>query len=159
MKKSKGFFLAEAVFSIVITILVFLTLKDLLFSLQAANQSQVRNDELAYAYVQLDRFLHDKEVKQTYTEPELSNSKQAVFEREAIIDGKKIKKRYFLQQYGSMIRLTTKSAGHMPLLLNVKQVEFETKKDRIDVGLYERDGRYSKLVFKLGSINNEKDKS
>lgn len=159
MEKSKGFFLAEAVFSVVITMLVFLTLKDLLFSLRTANQSRVRNDELAYAYVQLDRFLHDKEVKQTYTEPELSNSKQAVFEREAIIDGKKIKKRYFLQQYGSMIRLTTKSSGHMPLLLNVKRAEFQTKAGKIAVGLYEKDGRYSKLIFKLGSRNNEKDKS
>lgn len=159
MKKSKGFFLAEAVFSVVITMLVFLTLKDLLFSLQTANQSQIRSNELAYAYVQLNRFLHDKEVEQTYTEPELSNSKQAVFEREATINGKKVKKRYFLQQYGSMIRLTTRSAGHMPLLLNVKQAEFKTKPGRIAVGLYEKDGRYSKLVFKLGSRNNEKDKS
>lgn len=159
MKKGKGFLLAEAVFSLLITMLVFLTLKNLLFSLAAANKSQVRQDEVAYAYVQFDRFLRDEDVNRVYAEPEASSPKRAVFVRETLRNGKKDKKRYFLEQYNSMLRLTTESTGHMPLLLKVKQTHFQTRAGQIRIDVTENDGRYSQLVFKLGSKENEEDKS
>ena len=155
--KSKGFLLAEAVFSIFITMIVILILRNLLMNLRTANHVKHQSDELAYAYVQLDKFLHDGDV--VYTLPELTSYKKAAFRKK---DGKD-SNIYVITQYESMIRIRTPSAGHMPLLLNVEDAKFHTDEDQIKIDIKEKDGRKSELVFKFdqkeSDYEDEKKKS
>lgn len=145
-KKTKGFLLAEAMFSIFVTILVISILQNLLLSMKTANRQQKTND-LAYAYVQLDRFLHDD--APAYPILEKSNSERTVFYKKIKEKGKIRKKQYAIEHYDSMIRMTTLSAGHMPLLLHVEKADFLTKPGRIVINIHEEDGRFSQLVFRL----------
>lgn len=145
-KRNKGFLLAEAMFSVFVTILVVMILQNLLLSMKIANRQQKTND-LAYAYVQLNRFLHDD--APAYPVLEKSNSKRTVFYKNIKENGKISKKQYVIEHYDSMIRMTTLSSGHMPLLLHVKDAQFSTKADRITIDIQEDDGRFSQLVFKL----------
>ena len=56
--KSKGFMLAEAMFSLFITMMVLLILQNLLLSVKKANLNQNQHvNEVAYAYVQLENFM------------------------------------------------------------------------------------------------------
>lgn len=146
MKRTKGFLLAEAMFSLFVTILVIMILQNLLFSIKTINHQQ-RSNDLAYAYVQLNRFLHDDET--VSIEPAKSNHNHAVFCKLTKERGKIKKKEYVLEHYDSMLRMTTLSAGHMPLLLQVKEANFATRKDQIEIILREKDGRFSHLAFHL----------
>lgn len=152
MRKSKGFFLAEAILSVMITVLIVLTLQQLLLSLKKADQSKANNNEIAFAYVQLDHFLGDNRHAQVFTNPARSNSRQAVFTKRSHGQSKK----YYIEQYEDLLRVRTSSGGHMPLLLHVKTAHFATGKRLIRIRIIEEDQRCSELVFKLEG-KNEKD--
>lgn len=145
MRKNKGFFLAEAVLAVAITILIVLTLQQLLFGLKKADQCQIDNNEVAYAYVQLDRFLHAEPHEKVFTNSLAARSRWAAFTKK---HGGKTK-RYYIDQHDHLLRLRTEEGGHMPLLLHVKQTHFVTSKRLIKIHVVEEDGRASDLIFKL----------
>ena len=141
MKSKKGFLLIEAIFSVFITLLIVIALQNLLVSLKTARHLKHPVNEVAFSYIQLNNFLKEHE---SYVLPELSNSRKADFS--GLKDNNKV---YVLEKYKNMIRVTTNASGHMPLLLNVDQAEFETSKNRIKIFITEEDGRKSELYFKL----------
>ncbi len=154
--KTRGFLLAEAIISILITIFVILILQNLLLSIKTVNHQKSQGNDLAFAYVQLNRFLHEKGTA-VYSDLEHSTSRRAFIEKVDISSGRKNKKRYVLEQYRTMLRATTPSSGHMPLLLDVDTASFSTQKNRLEIKIRDKKGRYSKLVFKLDEKKDEKD--
>ena len=71
MKRTRGFLLAEAIFSVFITVIIVLILQNLMQNLRNAQKIGHKTDEVAYAYVQFDRFLHDD--GESYTMPDKSH--------------------------------------------------------------------------------------
>lgn len=142
--KKKGFFLIEAIFSVFITLMIVLILQNLVKNLRCSQKIDHRSDEIAFAYVQFDRFLNEKKTI-TYALPEESNSSQAVFVKEKD-DEKTV---YHLEKYRQMVRVTTIHTGHMPLILNVRAADFLTKDRLIKIVVEERDKRKSELYFQL----------
>ena len=155
--KSKGFTLAEAIFSIFISILVILILQNLLTILKTANKSTHRTDDVAFAYVQFNRFLHESGAV-VYTLPESSNSFKTKIVKVKGSGKKKVEKIYILEKYKYMIRSTTDEGGHMPLLLNIHYASFSTKDGQIKINLTEKDNRKSELYFKLDPRPKEENK-
>ena len=155
--KTKGFILAEAVFAVFITLIVVLILQNLLKSLTLANKVQHRTDDIVFSYVQLNRFIKEKQNVKAFTLPERSNSEKAVFKK---IDAQGKDTIYRLTQYKNMLRVTTPEGGHMPLLLDVKRSSFTTNDRMLKIEVTETDGRKSELYFKFNSrpIKNEKEK-
>ena len=78
--KTKGFVLAEAIFSLFVTMLVLFILQNLLLSVKKANLSENQHmNEVAYAYVQLDRYMHDEDTKMVYPLVNEGKAKSATF--------------------------------------------------------------------------------
>ena len=76
--KSKGFMLAEAMFSLFITMMVLLILQNLLLSVKKANLNQNQHvNEVAYAYVQLENFMRADKIKAVYPVTKLAISNSA----------------------------------------------------------------------------------
>lgn len=148
MKKSRGFLLAEAIFSVFITAIIVLILQNLLQNLHSAEKLGHKTDEVAFAYVQLDRFLHDDAI--SYSAPDKSHAEKAVFTR---VTNKGEKSSYALEVYikndKKMLRTTTTVGGHMPLLVDLRKVDLKTNKEWIKINLTEKDGRKSQLIFKM----------
>lgn len=155
--KSRAFTLAEAIFSIFISILVILILQNLLVSLKTANNSTHRTDDVVFAYVQFNRFLHEDNGI-VYALPKASNSTKAKLIKQTGDGKKKIEKTYILEKYKDMIRSTTNSGGHMPLLLNVKDADFSVKDEELKITVVEKDDRKSELYFKLDPQPKEEKK-
>ena len=63
---TKGFILAEAVFAVFVTILVVLILQNLVKSLTLANKVQHRTDDVVFSYVQLNRFIKEKQNEELF---------------------------------------------------------------------------------------------
>lgn len=57
-----------------------------------------------------------------------------------------------------MIRLTTEVNGHMPLILNVNNCNFETNDDQIKINILEKDNRETELYFKLDKKPLDQDR-
>lgn len=148
MKKSRGFLLAEAIFSVFITVIIVLILQNLLQNLRSAEKLGHKTDEVAFAYVQFDRFLHDDAI--SYSVPNKSHAEMAVFTR---VTKKGEKSSYALEVYTKngkkMLRTTTSVGGHMPLLVNLRKADLSTNKEQIKINLTEKDGRKSQLIFKM----------
>lgn len=153
LHQQKGFLLIEAVFSVFITLLIMFSLRDLVTSLKTMQKVNHHTDEVAFAYVQLDRFFNDKKAV-TYALPKYSNSSKAIFCR--IENGEK--KNFVIEQYQDMIRTKTNSGGHMPLLLDVDHAEFHTEERQIKLWIKEKDGRRTELIFKLSPRPKESKK-
>lgn len=160
--KNKGFTIAEVIFSIFVSTLVILILQNLLTNLKTANKSNHRTNDIAFAYVQFNRFLHE-DGGIVYTLPKSSNSFKTKFVKVKGSGKKKTEKTYILEKYKHMIRSTTDEGGHMPLLLNVHYAGFSTKDGQIKITVIEKDNRKSELYFKLDprpkEDKNEKNKS
>lgn len=152
---TKGFILAEAVFAVFVTLLVVLILQNLVKSLTLANKVQHRTDDVVFSYVQLNRFIKEKQNERIYTLPERSNSEKAVFKKS---DAQGKDTIYRLTQYKKMLRVTTPEGGHMPLLLNVNKSSFTTANRLLKIKVTEADGRKSELYFKFGSRPKNKEK-
>lgn len=153
--KAKGFLLGEAMLAILITTVVIITLQMLLQSLRDAHRQSVHQTDVAYAYTQFYRFIHDDDVEKVVANLQGSSFKIASFKIKKATD----EKIYYIEQYGNMIRVRGSKGGHMPLLLNIKgtSTSFSTNKDRIRIILTEKDGRVSYLYFKLDQ-EDDKDK-
>ncbi|WEV71459.1 ComGF family competence protein [Lactobacillus sp. ESL0785] len=144
--RSNGFLLSEAIFSVLITLFVVITLQNLLKSIATTNKTEHRTDNVVFAYVQFNRFLHDDNTKIIYIVPEYSNSKQVALRK---IDKTGEDKIYNLNFYKNMIRATTNLGGHMPLLLDVKRAQFSISDQQVKINVTEADDRQSELYFKV----------
>lgn len=153
--KTKGFILAEAVFAVFVTLVVVLILQNLVKSLTLVNKVQHRTDDIVFSYVQLNRFIKEKQNEKVFTLPERSNSEKAVFKK---IDAQGKDTIYRLTQYKNMLRVTTPEGGHMPLLLDVKRASFTTNDRMLKIEVTETDGRKSELYFKFNSRPAKKEK-
>lgn len=154
--KSKGFTLAEAVFSLFVTILVLSILQNLLFCVKKVNLRQnMHVNELAYAYVQLNNFMHDKNTKKIYLIE--SNFKNKAGFTKVRKNGER--ENYFIDFYlhKKALRVYKDKGGYMPLLFNVEQAKFETNNDQIIIHVTETDKRESDLVFKLDKKSEDQD--
>lgn len=152
-QRLSGFLMIEAIFSVFITLLIVLVLQAMVKNLTTYKKYNRPTNEISFAYVQLDRFLHEKG-SQIYTVPRISNSKRSVFCKEK--SGKKTF--YIIKQYKDMIRLTTEVNGHMPLILNVNNCNFETNDDQIKINILEKDNRETELYFKLDKKPLDQDR-
>lgn len=148
--------LAEAVVSVIVTMLVVLTLQNLIKTVTVSNRTFHKTDDVVFAYVQLNRFLHEDKVKEAYTLPEVSNSRQGVFIK---ADKNGEKKTYLVSQYKDMIRVTTSEGGHMPLLLDIKRANFHTKDCLMQIHVTEKDNRSSDLIFKFDTRPKKREKN
>lgn len=142
----RGFLLAEAVFSIFITLIVVLTLQGLLKNLKIADEEEHQVDEMAYTYIQFNSFLHNNDGKKYYLDNKYTDFKKAVIRQ---YERKNEQKTYRIEQYKKMIRVTTIKGGHMPLVLNVDRAKFFAKGNLLKIIITEKDGRVSELYFKL----------
>ena len=146
--KNKGFILAEAMLSVLITLIVVLLLQNLLKTLTLANKAHHKTDDIVFSYVQLNRFINEEKDTKVYTLPKESNFSKAVFVKTNM---KEKASTYYLGLYKDMLRVTTPKGGHMPLLLNVKKANFHTRDKQIKINVTENDGRKSELYFKFDS--------
>ena len=95
--KTNGFLLAEAIFSLVIVILILTILQNILFSIKKINMSENNQvNDLAYAYVQLNNFMHAKDTRTVYPVKDNHDDKSATFTR---IDNKKNEETYNIEYY------------------------------------------------------------
>lgn len=153
--RNNGFLIAEAIYSVMVTLLIVVTLQGLIKTITVSNHLQHHTDDIVFSYVQFNQFLADEDVKTVFAFPEASNSRQAAVEK-VTKDGES--NIYLLTHYKNMIRVTTPEGGHMPLLLNIKRAFFVTKNRQIKITITEEDGRKSEIYFKLDPIPKKKEK-
>lgn len=152
--KSKGFMLAEAMFSLFITMMVLLILQNLLLSVKKANLNQNQHvNEVAYAYVQLENFMRADKIKAVYPVTKLAISNSASFK---CIDQKGDATTYRIEYYKKNV-LKVSGAGYMPLLFNVEKAAFKTTKDSIIIRVTEKNKGASDLVFQLDEEQEKKN--
>lgn len=154
--KTKGFMLGEAVFSLFITTLVLFILQNLLMSIKQANLSENQHmNEVAYAYVQLDRYIHDEDTKIAYPVTKGGRNQRAAFVK---VDNKGNEEEYRIEYYlPKHVLKVSKSVGggYMPLIFNVQSAKFFTKKDKIIIRIDEYGKGKSELVFQLDEEPDE----
>ena len=116
--KTKGFVLAEAIFSLFVTMLVLFILQNLLLSVKKANLSENQHmNEVAYAYVQLDRYMYDEDTKMVYPLVNEGKAKSATFVK---VNKDKSEVEYKIEYYLSKRVLKVSKSnggGYMPNLL------------------------------------------
>lgn len=156
-QKIKGFMLAETMLSLIVTAFAVMIMQNLVFQLKAGSRSNFRNDQLAFAYVQLDRFLKGEKNEVVVAAPEESTSKQCVFYKLNKQQKGENRQKYLLQQYKNMVRVTTPETGHMPLVLGVEKATFDTSKNYLQININGQDGRKSELRFKVKDRKNEEE--
>lgn len=153
--------LAEALFSLFVTILVLFILQNLLMSIKRANLNQNHHvNEVAYAYVQLNRFMHDKNTKLVYPWKDIADSRKTYFTK---VNKNNDEETYMIEYYlqKRTIKISKGSekghAGYMPLIFNIRKADFETTKDQIIIHVTEYDKGKSDLVFQLDEKPRERD--
>lgn len=154
--RNNGFLIVEAIYSVMVTLLIVVTLQGLIKTITVSNHLQHHTDDIVFSYVQFNQFLADEDVKTVFAFPEASNSRQAAVEK-VTKDGES--NIYLLTHYKNMIRVTTPEGGHMPLLLNIKRAFFVTMNRQIKITITEEDGRKSEIYFKLDPIPKKKEKN
>lgn len=154
--KTKGFVLAEAIFSLFVTMLVLFILQNLLLSVKKANLSENQHmNEVAYAYVQLDRYMHDEDTKMVYPLVNEGKAKSATFVK---VNKDKSEVEYKIEYYLSkrVLKVSKSSGGgYMPLIFNVQSAKFITRKDKISIRINEYNKGESDLVFQLDEEPDE----
>ncbi|WP_258381412.1 ComGF family competence protein [Lactobacillus helveticus] len=150
--KTKGFMLTEVIFSLFITILVLSILQNLLLSIKKANMNENQHvNDVAYAYVQLNNFMHAENTKNVYPITKDAKSNRTTFVR---VDKNGEEEMYAIEYYlkNHVLKVSKAGAdrgGYMPLIFNIKSAHFATKKDQIIIHVVEKDKKKSDLVFKL----------
>ena len=154
--KTKGFVLAEAIFSLFVTMLVLFILQNLLLSVKKANLSENQHmNEVAYAYVQLDRYMYDEDTKMVYPLVNEGKAKSATFVK---VNKDKSEVEYKIEYYLSkrVLKVSKSSGGgYMPLIFNVQSAKFITRKDKIIIRINEYNKGESDLVFQLDEEPDE----
>lgn len=160
-KKIHAFSIAEAVLAIFVTVLCVNLLVGILANIKKADQRLEPINNVAMAYVQLERFLKEKgpfEVDQNKSRSSQIVVKQRVGQK----DGEPVYgDSYYLERYKSMVRMrkyNAGSGGHMPLILNTTLVSFSHGEDYFKIHFTETDKRKSILTFKTAKPLPKKDK-
>ena len=148
--KTKGFVLAEAIFSLFVTMLVLFILQNLLLSVKKANLSENQHmNEVAYEYV------HDEDTKMVYPLVNEGKAKSATFVK---VNKDKSEVEYKIEYYLSKRVLKVSKSnggGYMPLIFNVQSAKFITRKDKIIIRINEYNKGESDLVFQLDEEPDE----
>lgn len=159
--KTKGLMLVEALFSLFMTILVLFILQNLLTSIKRANLNQNHHmNEVAYAYVQLNRFMRDKNTKLVYPWKDIADSRKTYFTKvNKNNDEETYMIEYYLRRHTIKVSKGTEKGhgGYMPLIFNIKKAKFETTKNQIIIHINEYDKGESDLVFQLDEKPRERD--
>ena len=154
--KTKGFMLAEAIFSLFVTMLVLFILQNLLLSVKKANLSENQHiNEVAYAYVQLDQYLDDEDTKIVYPLVNEGKGRSATFVK---VNKDKSEIEYKIEYYlpKRVIKVSkSDGGGYMPLIFNVQSAKFITRKDKIIIRINEYNKGESDLVFQLDEEPDE----
>ena len=150
-KKIKAFSIAEAVLAIFVTILCINLLVNLLANIKSADRRHEPINNVAMAYVQLDRFLKDDGPFEVDSDKSRFNQ-IVIRKRTGEKDGEPIYgDRYNLEHYKNMIRMRkydSGTGGHMPLILKISRASFSYGEDYFKINLTESDKRKSDLTFK-----------
>lgn len=157
--KVKGFTIAETMLALLITLMCFGILQNTLGIIKKSERLKDPVNEVAYSYVQLDRFLKKEDHIEIY--PDSSNPKKIVLRKlvSKKENGEPVFENYVIEGYKNMIRLRGIEGGHVPLLLNVKTCEFAYDDDEFTIQVDEEKGGRSELVFKVDKplkINKKK---
>lgn len=147
--KIKGFTIAETMLAMLITLMCFGTLQNTLGIIKKSERLKDPINEIAYSYVQLDKFLKREDHIEIY--PVSSNIKKIVLRKLVSKEknGKPVFENYVIEGYKNMIRLRGLEGGHVPLLLNVRSCEFSYNDDEFTIQVDEEKGGRSELVFKV----------
>lgn len=158
----KAFTLAEVIFALFITVMVLSILYNLLFSIKKVNKDQRQHiNQVAYAYVQLNKFMHAKDTKIVYPVTKDANSRRSAFTK---INKNGEKETYVIEHYLNKNVLKVSKAGigsgggYMPLIFNIQVARFVTKKDQIIIHVTEKDNGKSDLFFKLDEKPESEEK-
>ncbi|WP_310652154.1 competence type IV pilus minor pilin ComGF [Lactobacillus jensenii] len=152
IKQVKGFLLVEAIISIAITLLCLMMLTNLLGLFKQYRQVEHYGNELVLSYVQLNNFIETSDYIEI--DQKESNSKKVIFKRE---EAGKVTN-YVLEYYNkSMLRLTASQGGHIPLLMKVKQSDFDIDGQKLKVRITEWKNGESECFFDLSSKNKPAD--
>ncbi len=154
-QRIKGFMLAETMLGLLVTVFSVMIMQNLVLQLKTGAQSNFRDDQLAFAYVQLDRFLKGEKNEVVYMALEESTPKQAVLYKGKGQRKKEDQQKYIIQQYRNMVRVTTPESGHMPLVLRVAKARFKTEAGYLQIDIDGQDGRKSELRFKVKDKRDE----
>ncbi|QNQ80678.1 ComGF family competence protein [Lactobacillus sp. PV034] len=142
-----GFSVAEAILALLITALCIEMLIGILGCLKNANRKRAPINEVAFSYIQLEKFL--KEEGHVEVDTGSSNSREIILKKKIGEKNKRPEfKIYSLEKYDDMIRMTGYQRGHMPLLLNIKRASFKCGEDFFEIQVIEQDKRKSNLRFK-----------
>lgn len=154
--KSKGFMLAEAMFSLFITMMALLILQNLLLSIRKANLDQSQHvNEVAYAYVQLENFMRAEKIRAVYPVTRLATRSCAYFK---CVDQEDDETTYRIEHYKKdVLKVSSSGKGYMPLLFNIEDAKFKTTKDSIIIRVTEKNKGKSDLVFKLDEEQEKKN--
>ncbi|MDO4912090.1 MAG: competence type IV pilus minor pilin ComGF [Lactobacillus sp.] len=139
--KIKGFTLIETVIALMISALTVMILQATLLNLKSIKQSKLDCNDIAFAYVQLDKFLHNREVKRCIFYPKKSDQSHAVFKLERT-DGDI---EFDLYQVNGKLAL---KPGHIPLLVNVKSTSFAMTKELLTITVVDQNNLKSEIVVK-----------
>lgn len=152
IKQVKGFLLVEAIISIAITLLCLMMLTNLLGLFKQYRQVEHYGNELVLSCVQLNNFIETSDYIEI--DQKESNSKKVIFKRE---EAGKVTN-YVLEYYNkSMLRLTASQGGHIPLLMKVKQSDFDIDGQKLKVRITEWKNGESEWFFDLSSKNKPAD--
>lgn len=156
--KLLGFSVAEAILALLITALCIEMLIGILGCLKNANKKRAPINEVAFSYIQLEKFF--KEQGHLEVDTGSSNSQKIILKKKTGEKNKRPKfKVYSLEKYDDMIRMTGYQRGHMPLLLNIKTASFKYGEDFFEIQVTEQDKRKSKLRFKTDKPIKIKEKN
>lgn len=145
--KLLGFSVAEAILALLITALCVEMLIGILGCLKNANKKRDPINEIAFSYIQLEKFL--KEQGHVEVDTASSNSREIILKKKTGEKNKRPEfKIYSLEKYDDMIRMTGYQRGHMPLLLNIRSASFKYGEDFFELQVTEKDKRKSNLRFK-----------
>lgn len=147
--KNNGFTLVETMMALVVTVMVLNIFTHSLMTLRTVNRLHHRINAVAFAQVQFERYLTQRDTLERYTCPEDADTQHAVFFRKYYDNQDHVKQQKFkLELVKRTLRMTTLSdGGYMPLLLGVSKARFKTTKQYILITLTETDGRTSELFF------------
>lgn len=145
-KTVSGFSIAEAVLALFITCCCVHLLSMTLGIVKTAQKHQPPINEVAYSYVQLEKF-----IKKGHTEidPERSSYTKLVLKKKVGEDKEKpIFKNYTLEQYQDKMLRMRGQGGHVPLMLRVKNASFVWNKREFTINVTETDDKRSELTFR-----------
>lgn len=157
--KVKGFTIAETMLALLITLMCFGILQNTLGIVKKSERLKDPINEVAYSYVQLDKFLKREDHVEIY--PASSDARKIVLRKlvSKKENGDPVFENYVIEGYKNMIRLRGIEGGHVPLLLNVKSCNFSYGNDEFTIQVDEEKAGKSELVFKVDKplkINKKK---